>query len=71
MVGYISRVCITISVLLNVLLGGELNQSFSARNHQRRRDGKVNIAHLIDLIYFWEPHHCSTAWSYWILNKCT
>lgn len=71
MAEYFSRVCITISILINVILCGELNQSFSARNHQRRRDGKINIANIIDLIYFWETHHCLTAWSYWVLKKCT
>ncbi len=62
---YLNRVLIQTSILLNVLLGGKLNQTISATQHQRRRDGKANIASIIDAIFFWDMEHCMEAWVKW------
>lgn len=47
---YLHRVFIATSVLLNVLLGGPNNQTFSARNWTLKRQGKINAVLLIDSI---------------------
>ena len=66
---YIERVGIALSVLLNVLLGGYSNQTFSARNYGWKREGKLNLVWLIDTIFWFDPHHCLDAWTYWIVRK--
>lgn len=73
---YVNRVCIQTSILLNVLFGGKLNQTISATQHQRRKDGKTNFASLIDSFFFWEIEHCMEAWLKWkmihmAINKST
>lgn len=60
---YIKRVLIALSVLVNVILGGMNNQTFSARNWQWRRDRKPNLVWLIDLTV--GKGHCSECWVYW------
>lgn len=60
---YLTRVVTALSVLLNVTLGGSLNQTFSARNWDLKRRGKFNICWLIDLII--GKDHCNYCWSYW------
>lgn len=66
-IAYLSRVGIALSVLLNVLLGGESNQTFSARNYSWRRDNKPNIAKAIDLVL--GKDHCFMSWVYWSTRK--
>ncbi len=66
---YIERVGIALSVLLNVLLGGYSNQTFSARNYGWKREGKPNLVWLIDTIFWFDPNHCLDAWTYWIVRK--
>lgn len=66
---YLQRILIALSVLLNVILGGYSNQSFSARNYAWKREDKPNIVWLIDLIFWFDPDHCAQAWSYWIVRK--
>jgi hypothetical protein len=66
---YFQRIFIAVSVLLNVILGGYSNQSFSARNYAWKREGKPNIIRLIDLIFWFNPDHCAQAWSYWVVRK--
>lgn len=68
-VKYIERVGIALSVLLNVILGGPSNQTFSARNWGWKRRKKPNIVWLIDKVFFLEDQHCMTAWVYWRLRK--
>lgn len=48
MLMYFKRIGIALSVLLNVTLGGKSNQTFSARNWDRKRNGKTNLVLLID-----------------------
>ena len=66
---YFERLGIALSVLLNVLLGGYSNQTFSARNYAWKLDGKPNIVWLIDIMFWFDPNHCLDAWSYWIVRK--
>lgn len=66
---YIIRIGIAISVLFSVILGGKSNQTFSARNHMWRRQGKPNLAVLIDAIF--GKGHCLTSWVYWVTHRYT
>jgi hypothetical protein len=63
LVSYLKKIMIATSVLMNVILGGKLNQTFSARNWEWKRNGKPNISWLIDKIL--GKDHCSRCWSYW------
>jgi hypothetical protein len=63
MVRYFSRILVSLSVLLNVLLGGSLNQTFSARNWQWKKDKKPNLVWFIDAIF--GKDHCSECWVWW------
>jgi len=63
LVSYLKKIMIATSVLMNVMLGGKLNQTFSARNWEWKRNGKPNISWLIDKIL--GKDHCSRCWSYW------
>ena len=67
MSSYFNRIFIALSVLLNVLLGGDNNQTFSARNWHWRRNKKPNIVRLIDLIL--GEDHCMECWVYWKVRK--
>jgi hypothetical protein len=60
---YWFRVITAISVLINVVLGGSNNQTFSARNWQWKRDRRFNIVWLIDVVL--GRGHCSECWVYW------
>lgn len=60
---YWFRVVTAISVLINVVLGGSNNQTFSARNWQWKRDKRFNIVWLIDVVL--GKGHCSECWVYW------
>lgn len=64
---YIVRVCTAFSVLCNVILGGSLNQTFSARNYQWKKDDKHNIVWLIDKVI--GKDHCLECWVYWKLRR--
>jgi hypothetical protein len=70
--GYIKRIGISISVLFNVLLGGESNQTFSARNYGWKKEGKLNLVWLINFIaryVFNDSDHCLNSWVYWHTRK--
>lgn len=60
---YLLRLLISLSVLLNVILGGHINQTFSARNWEWKRNRKPNLCFLIDNLI--GKDHCSNAWAYW------
>ena len=60
---YLNRILTALSVLINVLLGGSNNQTFSARNHQWQRQSKPNVVFLIDV--FLGKGHCLECWVYW------
>ena len=67
LIKYLTRVGLAMSVLLNVLIGGASNQTFSARNFQWKREGKFNIVWLID--YLLGKNHCSICWAYWKVRE--
>lgn len=63
---YIERIGIALSVLFNVILGGQSNQTFSARNYYWKLTGKPNLVWLIDFLFLWkEKYHCERSWAYW------
>lgn len=70
---YIKRIGIAISVLLNVFLGGQSNQTFSARNYAWKREGRFNAAWLIDIVFKYVfrdgENHCLNSWVYWFVRK--
>jgi hypothetical protein len=66
---YLSRVGLSLSILLNVILGGQSNQTFSARNYFWKMNGKPNIVWLIDRIFWFDPNHCLVSWIYWKTSK--
>lgn len=53
---YLTRVGLALSVLINVLLGGPSNQTFSARNWARKREGKYHVVYFIDAIFVVSAH---------------
>jgi hypothetical protein len=65
--GYIVRVSVSLSVLLNVVLGGASNQTFSARNWQRKKDNKPNMVWVIDKLI--GKGHCVECWVYWKVRE--
>jgi len=56
-VTYLIRILIAMSVLTNVILGGRLNQTFSARNWDWKRNNKPNLVRLLDTLQ--GDGHCS------------
>lgn len=68
MLKYFERIGIALSVLLNVILGGHSNQTFSARNYALKKAGKPNLVWIIDRITP-DKDHCMVSWSYWVVRK--
>jgi len=64
---YVVRVMMALSVLLNVLLGGQSNQTFSARNHGWQRMNLPNLVFLIDAVL--GKDHCLKSWVYWKVRR--
>ena len=67
-VKYVARIGIAVSVLINVILGGASNQTFSARNWSLKRKGKPNLVWLIDTLTR-DNTHCLESWTYWRVRK--
>lgn len=67
MKAYMFRVGIALSILINVTLGGKSNQTFSARNYQRKKDGKRNVVKGIDRML--GEDHCLMCWTNWRTRK--
>ena len=61
------RVGIALSILINVILGGKSNQTFSARNYQGKKEGKKNLVWFIDLVL--QKGHCQMCWVNWTIRK--
>jgi hypothetical protein len=66
---YFERLGTALSVLLNVILGGPSNQTFSARNWGWKRDNRKNLVYFIDKMWYKDPNHCMTAWVYWRVRR--
>jgi len=67
MKSYFFRVGIALSMLFNVLSGGAIGQTFSARQHEAKRAGKRNLSLFIDA--FCGEDHCMRCWAYWKVRK--
>ena len=65
---YLYRILIAISVLINVILGGSSNQTFSARNWQWKIEQRINFVWIINIICN-DSEHCEECWSFWISTK--
>lgn len=57
---YLKRIGLKISRLLNTLLGGDSNQTFSARNYNWYVYDYYNLVWLID--YIFGKGHCMRSW---------
>lgn len=66
---YCVRVGISFDIFINVLLGGHINQTFSARNWAWKKENKPNLVWLIDFVIFKDKHHCMSSWVYWHTKK--
>jgi hypothetical protein len=64
---YLKRILISLSILVNVILGGRSNQTFSARNHEWRRNKRPNLANSIDSLL--GQGHCLECWVNWRVRK--
>ena len=64
---YCMRVLISLSMLVNVVLGGRVHQPFSARNWQWKKNKKYNLVFLIDLCY--GEDHCMHSWIRWTTRQ--
>ena len=64
---YLKSVLRALSILMNVILGGAMNQTFSARNYQRKKDDKKNLVSLIDMLL--GEDHCMLCWVRWRLTE--
>ncbi|MDR3181702.1 MAG: hypothetical protein LBT89_02085 [Planctomycetaceae bacterium] len=59
------QVLIAVDQLLNTLLGGWADETFSARCYRMNWKILVNI---IDTIFFWQKDHCRESWL-WELER--
>ena len=65
---YFSRLGIATSIFFNTLFGGQNNQTVSARNYERRKQGLSDICWFID--GFFGEGHCKRAWAKWtVINN--
>lgn len=58
---------VRLSINLNKILGGQGQQTFSARNWQRKRDGLPHLVFAIDL--FLGKGHCLECWVNWKVRR--
>lgn len=66
---YLDRVAIAFSIFINVVFGGRINQTFSARNYERKRQNKTNAVKVINFL-FRDKNHCLESWTKWtIINQ--
>lgn len=64
---YTVRVLISLSVLLNTVLGGHSGQTFSARNWEWKRRNRPHLCGPIDKLL--GKGHCMECWAYWKVRK--
>ena len=58
---------VRMSIRLNKMLGGDAQQTFSARNWQRKRDGLPNLVFPIDFVL--GKGHCCECWVNWKIRR--
>jgi hypothetical protein len=56
------QVLIALDQLINTLIGGFADETLSARAHRQALKGHVMQEKVIDMMFFWQPHHCKTAY---------
>lgn len=66
---YFKSIGISLSSLINVILGGDPYQTFSARNYEWKRTGKYNLVWFIDRLLWLDKNHCLHCWANWMVNK--
>lgn len=81
---YFYDVLLTVSILINVISFGNMNQTFSARNYEWKRSKRLNLVWLIDGVFYYSgkvlnkifpklfsanKNHCLDAWVYWYTRK--
>jgi hypothetical protein len=64
---YLVRVMTGVSMLINVVFGGNLGETVSARNWELKRNNKFNIVRLIDFVL--GKDHCVISWIYYRTRK--
>jgi hypothetical protein len=63
---YLSVIGCSLSILANAILGGQYNQTFSARNWEWKRQGRFNLVVIIDALHYHEPDHCMMSYIRWL-----
>jgi len=60
----IKQILIALDQVLNALAGGWADETLSARAYRRRykKAGWRRAMRVIDTLFFWQPHHCKSAW---------
>ncbi len=69
MIEYFYQIFKAVSILINTLIGGKANQTFSARNWQRKKEGKLNVVYFIDKLCYLDKDHCMHCWVYWKVKQ--
>ena len=64
---YLTRVVTAASMLLCVIIGGPIGQTFSARQHEKRKQGRWHLSWLVDLVF--GKDHCVACWAMWKIRK--
>jgi len=67
MIKYTRRVALGLTLLLNVILGGELYQSVCALHYDRMIKEKFNLVLFFDLLL--GSGHCQSSWASWQERK--
>ena len=61
---YLFRVLMSLSQLLNTILGGRVDHTFSGRVGRAAEEGKTwgkIMAEIIDTLFFFDPDHCARS----------
>lgn len=64
---YFLNLLIAFDQLLNVLIGGDPDETLSSYAHRMRAKGQPCwgwTANAIDRVFFWQRGHCEAAWRY-------
>jgi hypothetical protein len=64
---YFLRVFVSLSLLLNAICGGLIGQTFSAAQHERKRDNRLNLSVVIDFVL--GKYHCQGSWIKWVIRE--
>lgn len=60
---YVGRVLVSVTQLINSILGGYPDESTSSRAYRLRRNFFWGFAmNIIDKAFFWEDEHCKNAY---------